>query len=209
MNQSDKRKPFLRTAKQDVVTLCPYCEEEIIIPADIEAISCPHCDQELQAPAQRAYARGYDYFEQALELAERLEQPGFERPSQMVQEQLARLYRLAYSALQVAIQWELPADQKELTVGMLADISSNFQRQGAVSPLEADYWSRVSLRIGYRQQHTELQQQLEDLPSGIRGLFGKLRLWPRQRYLNKMLEVMDEEVAEIEHRIQFVEPPKI
>lgn len=204
-----KKRGPLRSAAVEMVIECPHCEGEVSIPADVETVSCPECGRDLQARAQRAYARGYAYFLQARELAERFDKPGFGRANQSEQGELRRLYQLAYSGLQVAIQWELPPGQKELTLGMLADISGDFVRQGRVSALEADYWSRVSLRIGFRQQYAQVREELEDSHGGLGGVLTRLRLWPRQLYLRKMLETMDEKVAELEQRIQFANPPQI
>jgi hypothetical protein len=209
---------------------CPYCQTELEIPEDLDTnrlhadksngealITCTNCERELNVLAQQAYARGC-----ALYLSVREEVAGVPAPQRAgsifkpapkihqvsIENDIIRTCQQAYSGLQVAFQFDLPDEQRENAIEMMAEMTRLFLHRERISPLEASYWTKLMIEQTARHEYKELEQKLSK-PKQHRFL-GFLRRWRwqlRYRQLAKALVKLDEQIRDMERLIGFSNPP--
>ncbi len=189
---------------------CPYCQAQLLIPDESVWYACEKCEHGLNARAQRAFARAHEIFFQAQEGAADLFRRRRGRLSRQERDSEAvRSFQQAYSALQVAFQFELPDSQRELGIQMMTEITRLFLLMGTISPLESAYWARLLTEYNTQRELEELEAGLAGPPPpGIRGLYRRWRCRLRRRQLQGALARIDQQIRHAEQAIAFLDPPR-
>ena len=203
---------------------CPYCQTELEIPPGVdindkeEWITCENCQHKLNVLAQQAYMRG-----RTLYLSVRDEVAGVPAPQRAgsifkpapktrqisIENDIIRTCQQAYSGFQVAFQFELPEEQREDGIEMMAEMTRLFLYRERISPLEASYWTKLMIEQTARQEYEELGQKLaEPQKRRFLGFLRRLRWHLRYRQLAKALVKLDEQIKDIERLIGFSSPPR-
>lgn len=188
---------------------CPYCEQELLIPEDSLWYTCPHCQHGLNARAQRAYARGREWFFSEQEAGAGLygvRRRGYCQPEEV---KVLRAFQRAHSALQEALRIGLAESQREAAVEMMAEITRLFAHRQMISGLEARYWAQLVVEQNSWREYGALEQRLAQPRKG--GLLSFLRHWRwqlRRRQLARALSGLDRQIQQLEEMIGFVDPPR-
>ncbi len=196
---------------------CPYCQTELTLPLDEEWYTCDSCQHTLNVAAQEAFARGRARYLEVRD--EVVSAPSPVKPGNIFQPapkaqfvsyeaRVIRISQQAYSALQVAFQYDLPESQREAGIEMMAELVRLFLYRERISPLEASYWTNLMIELTAKREYEELEQKLAESRRGALGFLRRWRWRTRMRQLSRALVRLDKKIKEIELYIGFLEPPR-
>ena len=125
-------------------------------------------------------------------------------------EKLIRVSQQIYSSLRVAFDYELPLNQKERAIEMMAEVTQLFAPRAITSPLEAEYWTKLMIAVTARTESSDIEDKLTTLSNRKLGDLIRRRRWRRRRNkLERVLPKLDTRILELERAIGFINPPRV
>ena len=198
---------------------CPYCQTELRYPDDAEAVLCKMCGKQLSVAAQRAYARAKIAFLAAQDRmfstpAGRKRDNSYRARAKPDLDPLPpdvlRDYQRAYTALNIAFQYELPESQKQTGIEMMAEITYAFAPRAIISEMEAEYWTKLMMVVSARDELQSLDERLQRPAYAAWSAFvPRWRMRLRRYQLHNAIAKLDVKIRELERMIGFLNPPHV
>jgi predicted RNA-binding Zn-ribbon protein involved in translation (DUF1610 family) len=193
---------------------CPHCGEALD-PSDwpdANRIACPHCGETLSLASQRAMDRADAYYRFALSLTTRELMSGKRRPTHFSPQakDALRAYQRAYTGVEVALQAQIPEEQKARAVEIMAETSQILQMYHMVSGLEARYWVQLMVCQTARDEYRAVRDKLD---ASTPGLLARLLQHPYWRLrvfqLKRALARREARLADLERDLGFIDKPTL
>lgn len=159
---------------------------------------------ELNVQSQLAYLRGLSAFDEGQKVMEKVSprrRRYFNQPDDVA---AINLFKEAYTALQLAFEADLPEEQRQLGIEMMASMSQEFSVRLMVSGLEASYWNTLMVELNSQNEYDEIRERLQS-PVFI---LAQLRWKIRQYQLRQALARVGRKLAALERQIAFVDFPR-
>lgn len=188
---------------------CPYCDGRLTPLPDHPDLACDLCGRRFEAEMILAYKGAEDAFVEAHHNLAIMIKRRIEPRRDLIESETRDLFRYAYNRLREATRYRMPETYRMAAIEMLAEISRFFSERGMTSRYEAGYWLRLLIELDDDRMIGEIDARLQRPP---RGPFDRLGRWfarqERRRKL-KRLRLMDQQIAEIEQVIAFVDQPRL
>ena len=207
------------------VMKCPYCQTELTLLWDDAPllpdawVTCVGCHNRLNSCAQLAYARAHEAYLSVHDLLAAM--PPAPLPG-TVHRAKTRLnldtlppdvifgYQQAYSGLTIAFQYDLPDVQKVSGIEMMAEIARAFAPRAMMSPLEAEYWTKLMMEVTVRRELQNIEDRLTRPSYSIApGFLLHWRWRVRRHQLKRAVDKIRAKITEIERTIGFLNPPHV
>ena len=198
---------------------CPHCHSELAVDVNAVWYTCAACDQRFNIEAQQAFARAEAAFLAAQEHVGGTPMEGI-RPNiyraktrlnlSALDPHLVLAYQQAYSGLSIALRYDLPQSQKHAGIEMMVGITQAFAPRAMLSPLEAEYWTKLMIEVTALGELQALEDRL-NRPSRpfLPGFLERWRWRLRRHQLTKALGKLQANIKELEHTIGFLDPPYV
>ena len=187
---------------------CPYCQAELQLADEDGQRVCEGCGHPLNPRVQLIFARGREDYLNGQGIGTAIS--GRKRKLRLEPQEIEmlRCFQRAYSSLQEAFHFDLPASQRESGIEMMADITHVLNQREMISPLEARYWTTLMVEVTARREYDSLGRRLSDsrphaAPGPLRRVRWHLRRWQLRRALGRL----DEQIRRLEEYIGFADPP--
>jgi predicted RNA-binding Zn-ribbon protein involved in translation (DUF1610 family) len=193
---------------------CPHCGEALD-PSDwpdANRIACPYCGETLSLASQRAMDRADAYYRFALSLTTRELMGGKRRPTHFSPQakDALRAYQRAYTGVEVALQAQIPEEQKARAVEIMAETAQILQMYHMVSGLEARYWVQLMVCQTARDEYRAVRDKLD---ASTPGLLARLLQHPYWRLrvfqLKRALARREARLADLERDLGFIDKPTL
>jgi len=188
---------------------CPYCDGRLAPLPTHPDLACNLCGRRFEAEMIIAYKEAEEAFIEAHRNLATMAKRRIEPRRDLIETETKDLFRYAYSSLREATRHRMPETYRMAAIEMLAEISRFFSERGMTSRYEAGYWYRLLIEMDDDRVIGEIDARLQRPP---RGPFDRLGRWlarlDRRRRI-KRLRLMDEQIAEIEQVIAFVDQPHV
>ena|GEM_PF-3557951 len=198
---------------------CPLCETELIIPDEGEWMTCISCGGRLHVRAQQAFARAHVAFLSVEEVASELRVREPRRPyrakarpdSLPLDPILVQAYQKAYSGMRIALRLPLPPEQQLSGAVMMAEITRRLAPRAMVSPLEAEYWTRLVVELAAQDELVSLEALFDAASdrSSVLPAMRRLGMRLRRRQLVATLVKLRAQTDGLAHAVGFLDPPQI
>ena len=197
---------------------CPYCQSELELPDNAESVACEECGEQLNVAAQLAYARAKTAFLAAQNRifstpAGRKRDNSYRARAKPNLDPLppdvVRDYQHAYTALNIAFQYELPESQKHTGIEMMAEMTRAFAPRAIISEMEAEYWTKLMMVVSARDELQSIEERLKRPAYKGSAIVARWRMQLRRYQLTRAITKLDVKIRELERMIGFLDPPHV
>jgi len=212
--RSESQSEIRDELEPEIQFACPHCGEALD-PSDwpdANRIACPHCGETLSLASQRAMDRADAYYRFALSLTTRELRGGKRRPTHFSPraKDALRAYQRAYTGVEVALQAQIPEEQKARAVEIMAETSQILQMYHMVSGLEARYWVQLMVCQTARDEYRAVCDKLDEANPGVLRRLLQHPYWRvRVFQLKRALARREARLAELERDLGFIDKPTL
>jgi hypothetical protein len=193
---------------REVQFLCPTCDTDLRLLETTTATVCPACQTRLDVPALLAYLRGLEAFDEGQETMLRSGPLQRRKLSSADERAAMKLFREAYTSLQLAFEGDLVDDQRQLGIEMMASMAQEFERRSMVSAYEGQYWRGVMAELTSQNEYALLAEKLRSASATSINALLRWRWRSRQTRLLAELKDLERKLARLEEQIEFVDLPR-
>jgi transcription elongation factor Elf1 len=198
---------MLPSESEEIPFTCPYCEKELKLPQEaVHYITCDQCGKRFDLPAQLAFNRGVDAFQEGHTAYEALTHHRKKVPAFDAKEKaIVRVFEEAYFSIQQAFTADLAEPQRIMGVEMMVNIAQFLLKRDLISGLESSYWGLLMTEHVAQEEYDTLGVRLAG-PAGMLGFLRKMRWQMRRGQLRRALGKLDQKIRRLEENMAFTYP---